>query len=132
MSQFLAVTKKTVVDQPFVAADPGRPAEIDPDTGVELSPAVPPTPEQPLITHEEVDRSYIEDDAEQVARNLEADAQGNGPGIDYYHLSFTGAQLQASLQPVNLKAGPRTAAPAREVVEIEAGGQDVGSAIVEV
>lgn len=123
---FLAVTKRTVVDQPFVAA---QPEVLDEDGVTVITPAV---PEQPLITHEEVDRPYIEDDAATVARNLEADAQGSGPGIDYYHLSFNGPALNASIQPVVLKAGPRASAPAREIVEIEAGGQDVGSAIVEV
>ncbi len=123
MSQFLAVKKKTVVDQPFVAA---QPEVLDTDGVTVITPAV---PEQPLVTHEEVDRAYVEDNAEQVAINLANDADGNGPNLDYYHIQFNGSNLIATLHPVSLKAGPRAAAPAREVVEVEAGGQDVGSGV---
>jgi hypothetical protein len=131
---FLAVTKMKVTDQPFRAAIPEIPAVMDNtvDPPVEITPAVPAVPEQPLIEHDEINNVYVERDAALVAQHLAADARGDGPGIEYYHISFNGAQLQASLQPVNLKAGPRTQAPAREIVEIEAGGQDLGSAIVEV
>ena len=70
---------------------------------------------------------FIEENAETVAVNLEAAV----PDLEYYHISVVG-QGNVTIQPVNVKAGPRTSAPAREIVEIEAGGQDVGSAIVEV
>lgn len=131
MSQFLAMIRKTVVDQEFEAAIPEVPAVLD-DDGNEIVPAVPAVPEVPLITHEEVDRYYIEDNAAQVALNLAADEDGTGPGIDYYHISATGAQLNTSVQQVNIKAGARGQAPAREIVEIQAGGADVGSAVREV
>ena len=62
-----------------------------------------------------------------MATNLEA-----GLLIDYYDLSFNGSQLKATLQPVKVKTGARSKAPDREVVTIEAGGKDVGSAVVEV
>jgi hypothetical protein len=76
----------------------------------------------------EVSKTFIENDPTTVAVNLENAV----PNLDYYQIEFNGAQLQATLHPVNIKAGPRTAAPAREVVEIEANGQNVGSAVIEV
>ena len=119
---FLVVMKKTIVDQPFVA-------EVIEDLNVD--PPIAAAAEIPLVTHDEVAGTYIEEDAAQVAMNLEADDNGTGRGFDYYQLQFNGAQLQATLHPVTLTPGPRSAAPAREVAEIQANGQDVGSAIVE-
>lgn len=114
MSYFLAVQKREVVDVP---GDPGDPT---------ATPPVPPTPAQ---THEEIKNAWVESSAEQIAINLADDADGDGPGIDYYHLQFNGAGLVATLHPVTLKAGPRQPAPTREVVEIEADGSDVGSGV---
>jgi hypothetical protein len=129
MSQFLVVMKKTVVDQPFIEAQPGVDEVLAPDGVTVVEPAIPAVPEQPLVTHEEFDRAYVENDAATVAKNL---AEGLTPTYDYYQIQLSGPNLQATLHPVTLKSGPRTAAPAREVVEIEAGGQGVGSVVVEV
>jgi hypothetical protein len=76
----------------------------------------------------EVAKTFIENDPKTVIQNLENAV----PNLDYYQIAFNGAQLQAALHPVNLKAGPRTPGPAQEVVEIQANGQDIGSAVVEV
>jgi hypothetical protein len=114
MSVFLVVTKKKVIDVP---ADPG---------------AVPPVVE---VSHLEVDQVYIEVSAEQVTRNLEAIADNpdpDGADADYYNIQHNGAQLQTTIHPTQLKATPRAPGPALEIAEIEANGQDVGSAIVEV
>jgi len=139
MNQFLAMTRKTVVDQAYQAAIPEVP-EVpavfdDSDPPVEISPAIPAipaVPEVPLITHDEPDAFYIENSAAQIALNLAADADGTGPGIDYYYITANGAQLNVAVQPVNLKGGARGQAPAREIVEVQAGGVDVGSAVREV
>jgi hypothetical protein len=127
--QFLVVVKKTVVDQKFVAAQPEIPEELAPDGNTVVQEFVPAVPEQPLITHEEVERSYIENDAATIARNLDGNLR---PEYDYYAINYNGTNLQATLQPVTIKAGPRATAPTREIIELEAGGQDVGVAIVEI
>lgn len=103
---FLVVMIRKVIDTP---ADPT---------------AVPPVQE---VSHDEVERVYIEDSATQVAINVEA-----GLAMDVYQVQFNGAQLQATLHPVTVKGGPRASAPNREVVEIEANGTVIGSAVVEV
>ena len=103
---YLIVRKRKVIDTP---ADPT---------------ATPPVAE---VSHEEVISPYIEDAVAQVAANISA-----GLLMDAYLLQFNGVTLQATLHPVTLKAGPRTPAPDREFVEIEANGQVVGSAVVEV
>jgi hypothetical protein len=115
---FLAVLKIIVIDVPFQA-------EIVED--LVANPPVVGVPEVPEESHLEVDNTYIESSAEQVAKNLEA-----GLPIDYYNISYNGAQLNAALQPVSVKGGARASAPGREIVEIEAGGQDIGSAVVDV
>jgi hypothetical protein len=115
---FLAVLKKTIIDVPFQA-------EIVED--LVADPPVVGVPEVSEESHLEANKVYIEDSGAQVAKNLEA-----GLPIDYYNISFNGVQLNASLQPVSVKGGARASAPDREVVEIEAGGEDVGSAVVEV
>jgi len=103
---FLAVLIKTVID---VQADP----EADPPVSEE--------------SHIEVEQTFLENAATQVAANLAA-----GLSIEYYDIQFNGAQLQATLHPVSLKATPRVSGPTTEVAEIEAAGQDVGSAVVPV
>ena len=116
---FLAVQKALFIDTTFQA-------EI-----VEDLTAVPPivgVPEVAEVSFLIISKTFVEDDAANVARNLEAAV----PNLDYYFISFSGPSLNAALQPVTVKAGPRAAAPGREVVEIVAGGQDVGSAVVEV
>ena len=125
MSEFLVVVKKTVVDQAF---EPAIPEVIEDLTAVPPIAGSPAVPEVPLITHEEVDKVYVETDAGTVARVL---AEGNHPLMEFYQIQFNGVSLQATLHPVTLKAGPRTIAPAREVAEIQANGQDAGSAVVE-
>jgi hypothetical protein len=86
-------------------------------------------PEVVEVSHLEVGGTYTENNPEAVAKDLAATADGNGSGNDYYHLTFNGAPLNAALQPVSLKVGPRAAAPGREIVEITAGGSDVGSTV---
>lgn len=113
-THFLAVQIRTVIDTP---EDPGDPT------------ATPPVPPTPAVTHEEVDNTYLETDVTTIIRNLENPPENR---IEYYEVQFNGPTFQATLHPVNLKAGPRAAAPAREIAELEANGQTVGSAILEV
>lgn len=101
---FLAITRNTIVD------DPGDPNAVPP---------VPPT------THDEVGQIFLEDNVDAMVRNLEL-----GLPIDYYYIRVSGPNLLPSIQPAGLRPGPRNPAPAREIVEIEAGGQVVGSAII--
>lgn len=80
-----------------------------------------------------VDRMYIEEDAEVVTRNLESKDDTGSPLIDYYEIQVGPApNFPVSTHPVTLKAGPRTPGPGTEIAEIEANGQDLGSAIVQV
>jgi hypothetical protein len=76
------------------------------------------------VTHEEVGQTFLEDDVPTIIRNLENPPENR---IEYYEVQFNGPTFQATLHPVNLKAGPRTAAPAREIAELEANGQTVRS-----
>ena len=116
---FLAVLKRKVIDVPFQA-------EIVEDLAA--NPPIVGIPEVAEVSHLELAKTFIENDAGAVVRNLESNIEN----LDYYAITFNGAPLNAVLQPVTIKAGPRTSGPAREVVEIEAGGQDVGSAVIEV
>lgn len=135
-SKFLVVVEKTVVDQPFIAAVPEVPAVpevLASDGTTVLQPAIPAIPavaEVPMVTHQEIDGTYIEDSAEQVAKNLLDDEAGTGRNYRYYEIRFNAA-LMPQLHAVRLKPGPRAPAPAREVVTIEADGQDSGSVIVD-
>jgi hypothetical protein len=80
-----------------------------------------------------VESIYIEPAAEQVTQNLEADADGVGPNIDYYSIQVGPApNFPVSTPPVTLKGGARAPGPATEIAVIEANGQDLGSAVVEV
>lgn len=80
-----------------------------------------------------VDRIFIEDDSEVVTRNLESKAETGAPLVDYYQINVGPApNFPVSTHPVTLKGGPRAAGPATEVAEVEANGQDVGSAVVPV
>lgn len=110
--RFLIVTKRKVIDTPGVPADPGPP----------VVPAV------PEVSHLEANQVYVEDSAKQVALNLELPV----PNMDAYYLSFSGPDLNASIQPVTVKGGARAPGTGREVVEIEAGGGVVGSAEVDI
>jgi len=117
-THFLAVQIRTVIDTPENPGDPGDPT---------ATPPVPPTPPTPAVTHEEVDNTFLETDVATIIRNLENPPENR---IEYYEVQFNGPTFQATLHPVNLKAGPRTTAPAREIAEIEAAGQVVGSTTV--
>lgn len=119
MSQeFLAVLTKTVVDQPF---EPAKEAVVDEATGDEIEPAV---DEQPYISHEEVERCYIEDSAETVAANLAADL-----GIAYYAIEFD-ADLNPSLSPAAIKNSTKKVKP-KKMVRLQAGGKDLAEAEVD-
>lgn len=131
MSEFLAVEISTIVDTPFSPAVPAVPEVLAPDGVTVVEPAVPAVPEQPLVSHEEVTRTWVEKDAGTVVRVLEQGSPKPGRRYEYYQIQFNGTTFQATLHPVSIKAGVRQAAPAREVVEIQANGQDVGSAIME-
>lgn len=100
---YLAIIRKTVIDTP---ADP----DVDPPV-IEVS-------------HTELENVYIESASSQVAKNL-----GEGLEIEYYEIQDDGRDI--TLEKVTIKTGTRASAPDREVVEIEAGGIVVGSAVVE-
>ena len=70
---------------------------------------------------------YIEDDAATVATNLERMTDGETLSLEYWNIK-DGPNI--SLQPVTLKSGARASAVAKEVAEIEAGGEVVGAAEV--
>ena len=112
--RFLIVLKRKVIDTP---ASPGVPA----DPGPPAIPAIPPVAE---VSHLEVQQAYVEEAAAQVAINLELPV----PNMDAYHLSFSGPNLNASIQPATVKGGARAPGSGREIVEIESGGNVVGSA----
>jgi len=66
----------------------------------------------------------LEDDPVKVV-----DALLNNPNLDYFNIKITGPS-NATLTKVTLKPGPRSDGTPREVVEIVAGADDVGSAEV--
>lgn len=68
----------------------------------------------------EVSKAFIEVDAEQVAKNVEAGAE-----VEYYAIQLT--PVSAVLHKASLKTGVRATAQAREIVEVEADGVVVGS-----
>lgn len=74
------------------------------------------------VAHFEFQRMYLDDDVKNMALQIE-----RGDHTDFYKVEMNG--VTPSLVPAALKTGPRRAAPAREVVEIEAGGKVVGSTI---
>ena len=114
---FLAITFKTVVDTPAIdeviedlAADP----QVVGVAGVAA------------VTHDEINQVYIEDDANQIAKNIAADR-----GYAYYSINFN-PQFKPSLREVREVAGGRQAGPSTEVVEIEdEDGISLGSATVD-
>ncbi len=69
---------------------------------------------------------FVEDDAATVALNLAQIDDGEDLKLEYWNVNENGGAV--TLQKVTLKAGARSSAPLQEVVEIEAGGADVGSA----
>lgn len=71
---------------------------------------------------------FVTDDAAEVTRNLERMADGDALNLEYWKVKDG---VNVSLNPVSIKGGPRASAPAREIAEIEAGGEDVGSAEVD-
>ena len=71
---------------------------------------------------------FLETNGEEVAKNLKRVADGEELKLEYWHVKDG---VNISLNPVALKSGLRVAAPSREVVVIQAGGEDVGSVEVE-
>ncbi len=72
---------------------------------------------------------FITNDATEVAKNLQRMADGEDLRLEYWKIKNSAS---VSLSPVSIKGGKRTTAPARELVEIEAGGKSVGSVEVDV
>lgn len=72
---------------------------------------------------------FTTENAAEVATNLERMSDGENLALEYWYVKDG---VNVSLNPVTLKGGPRASAPAREVAEIEAGGEDVGSVEVAV
>lgn len=70
------------------------------------------------------DRVFLEGDADNVVRSLEA-------GIETEYFFIRTDQPATTLQPVTLKPGPRAPGRDLDVAEIIAGGVVVGSAEVE-
>ena len=68
----------------------------------------------------EVEKAFIEVRADELAKNIEAGAE-----VEYFAINLTAQN--ATLKKATLKAGARTPAPAREIVEVEADGVVVGS-----
>lgn len=71
---------------------------------------------------------FLETNGEEVAKNLTRMADGEELNLEYWHVK-DGTNVK--LNPVALKGGSRASAPSREVVVIQAGGEDVGSVEVE-
>lgn len=74
----------------------------------------------------EIVSETFERDIETIIRNLEA-----GATIDYYLLQYSGPLLIVNAVPVVLSAAARDPGPATEIAVAQAGGSDVGTAIVE-
>ena len=127
--QFLVVVKKTVVDQPFVAAQPEVPAVMDDtvDPPVEVTPAIPAVPEQPLITHEEVERCYIETDAAAVAKvkAAQADDPEAHADLEIWSLKFNTA-LRPNVRRVRIRSRAPVANVPEEVTIEDQDGDDLG------
>ena len=71
---------------------------------------------------------FLEIDGEEVAKNLQRIADGEELKLEYWSVK-DGENI--ALNPVSLKGGQRASAPSREIVVIQAGGEDVGSVEVE-
>lgn len=127
MSQFLVVQTRKVVDTPASPAVDAIPEVVEdltanpPIVGVPEVPAVPAVAE---VSHREVESSYIENSAAQVAKNVSDPDQT--PGAVYYAIKFN-KQLKPVLKAVREKG--RAAAPAKEIITIEdQDGNELGSA----
>ncbi len=90
----------------FLAITRKIPTEVEPDANLEIA------------------KAFIEHDGAQVARNIDA-----GVAIEYYAISLT--LSNATLKKASLKSGARSAAPAREIIEVEVDGKVVASVAVE-
>lgn len=129
MSQFLVVTTQKVVDTPAVPAVAEVVEVLEDLTTVPPTQAVAPVAAVAAVaevSHEEVTRSYIEDSAEQVARNL---GDPNAPAnVKYYSIKYN-AQNKPMIKTVREKG--RANAPVKEIVTIEdQDGNELGSATV--
>lgn len=71
---------------------------------------------------------WLEESAGAVVQAL---VRAQEPVPEYYNILTAAGPSNITFEPVVLSSGIRAAAPAREVAEIEAGGEVVGSAIVE-
>ncbi len=127
---FLAIGLVKIVDVEFiegVAAVPAvpeivaDPAADPPVIGVPGIPEIVEVIEADEVSHNEVSKVFIEANEADVVANL-----AEGALVEYYEIDA--APGTASLNSVTIKGGTRTAAPDREVVEIEADGSVVGSA----
>lgn len=138
---FLAIIKNRVIDvvgQPAVAEvvgvppQPGLEERRDADGNItqEFRPerpaieAVAAADAVPEEAHFEFNRMYLDNDVRSIAAQIE-----RGDYIDYYSVEVNG--LVPSLVPATIKSGPRRREPAREIIDIEAGGRVVGSAIID-
>jgi hypothetical protein len=90
----------------FLAITRKVPTELEPDLNLEVA------------------KAFIETDDAEVARNIEAEV-----AVEYFAISLT--SQNATLKKASIKAGPRTAGRAREIIEVEAGGQVVASAEID-
>lgn len=86
----------------FLAITRKVPTESEPDLNLEIA------------------KAFIEINDADVAKNIEAGAE-----VEYFAISLT--SQNATLKKASIKSGPRAAAPAREIIEVEAGGQVVAS-----
>ena len=120
---FLAVLTREVQVEPAVSAVAEVLEVIDAETDEVLVEGVPGVPGKKAVVETRVSQVSIEPDADSVAQNLAA-----GRNVKYYKI--TAKPGTCTIKPVSLKAN-RKAAPAQEVVEVEAGGVVVGSAVVD-
>lgn len=116
---FLAVVTREVQVKPAVPAVAELPEVIDAETEEVLVEGVPAVPGKDAVVEVQVSQVSVTFDADSVAQNLAA-----GRNIKYYKINAKPASC--TLKPVTLKAS-RKPAPAREIVEVEAGGVVVGS-----
>lgn len=122
---FLAIQIVQVIDVAFVegvAEIPEIIADPEAEPPVVGIPGTPAIIEVPEVSHLEAGKIFIEPNEKDVVENVV-----KGVSVEYYEIDA--APGSASLNSVAVKSGPRTRAPDREVVEIEANGRVVGSAI---
>ena len=125
--QFLALRYRKVRTQ---RADPGvaGQAEERDAQGNVIRPAVEAVPPTPEVWEEQLHKVYIEERAEVIATNLSGELAEQ---FDYYEIVIPErGSGDCSLARVQLKA-ERKPAPAKEIAEVEVGGEVVGAAEVD-